>query len=1073
MKNPNRPQRRRRRLPTGAAVTPLFLGLALCLAGLLAFYWFSILEPRLDANARTNATALANSQAHALADAIQMSGPEAARRRLSDTMDEILIAAEPTTGEPIFLALTTEVDYDAVGVPQGLLDLSKGVSQCNDCLTIEVPLYAKTTRELLGIAIFDANLIFLRELKDDVRGKLSLGAVILLIIVSGVWWAVLNLLRKMFRSEKNLRTVFDAAPIPMALVRRGDGRIMRGNQAVADLFGISREELREKPAKEFHQLVPGEIPLFGPEAGSSGVEGRKTEIEDRKGQRHWTLASSYPIEFFDQPAHILSYADISALMQIQQELIQAKEEAEAATQAKSAFVANMSHEIRTPMNAVIGFCHLALRTPLSEQQQDYLINIQNAARSLLDIINNILDFSKIEAQKMTLERVEFQPAGLLNELASLFSVIAGQKGLELKVEIAGDVPADLIGDPQRLKQVLINLVGNSLKFTEQGTIGVSVTLVEQDEFGTVLRFEVSDTGIGISQEIIPGLFRSFTQADSSTTRKYGGTGLGLAISKNLVELMQGEIEVESSVGKGSTFSFTAAFGRSAVRQVGKTDPTVAPDPSALRAIAGARVLVVEDNEINQQIARELLQGMGLVATVATSGREAVAAVGKGTFDLALMDLQMPDMDGYQATALIHADTRCTDLPIIAMTAHALPEDRERCLAAGMVEHLTKPIDPNSLATALVTWIKPRHSGPVESDSTAAPRQLDVQPPKRRDEQRIGVESRAGVLLVEDNPLIQHATRETLRQLNAETSVVDSGKEAIAIAHTKSFDLVLMDLRLPDMDGCEACWKIHAIAGLESLPVIGITAADSEELREKCVAAGMKEYLIKPLSLETLNRVLADWVERVPSIQTQEGVVGNMPGIDTSAGLHRVGNNKELYLKLLSEFYQDHHNSAQHIRNALAKADREQALRISHNLKGTAGNLGARGLHQQVQMLERVLRSGSDPGAVWDEFTSELNLVMDGLSTLLSDHLAVTDVVGEADVDALATHGAELAALLREGSFKAVELLAPIERALAGLHTELYSELESHISAFDFAEAEQVLVKLAGEFELKLGEAISD
>ncbi len=699
----------RMKLPTGVAVTPLFLALMICLAVFVAYYWFAVLAPQLDANARASATALANSQAQSLADTLRDADPEAAHRRLAGVMDEILIAREPTTNEPIFLGIKTEIDYDVVAAPDGLFDIEKHSGRCDDCLPIDVPLYARTSRELLGIAHFEANLLFLKELKQDVRNKLSIGAALLLVVIGGIWWAVVGLLRKIARSERNLRSVFEAAPVPMALVRQRDGRIVHGNKAVADLFGVPVSALRGLAGGQFHLEREGQPPLSGPGAGDEGVDGCEIEIEDRQGAHHWALVSSHPIRYFDERAHILSYADVTALKRVQHELIDAKEAAEAATRAKSLFVANMSHEIRTPLNAVTGFCHLAERTRLDARQRGYLTSIRKATDLLLGVINNILDFSKLDARKLELEQVDFSLSELISDLLDLFGVLAEQRGLVLEAQLDDDLPDALAGDVQRLKQVLTNLIGNALKFTERGSVHLSVAREAREDDAVMLRFEVTDTGIGITPEAIDGLFQSFTQADSSITRKHGGTGLGLAISRKLVALMGGDIGVRSEPGQGSTFWFTARLAPASAPIVRPAPAVPSSSPEPLRKPRhGAHVLVVDDNHINRRIMVELLGDFGLQVSVAGDGVEAVEVVGRQHFDLVLMDLQMPRMGGYQATALIRERFDRQQLPIVAMTAHGRDEDKEQCLAAGMNAHLAKPIDPDDLAQMLALCL-PAHA----------------------------------------------------------------------------------------------------------------------------------------------------------------------------------------------------------------------------------------------------------------------------------------------------------------------------------------------------------------------------
>ena len=419
---------------------------------------------------------------------------------------------------------------------------------------------------------------------------------------------------------------------------------------------------------------------------------------------------------------VTTYSDVTQQKRAERALREAKLVAEEANRAKSSFLANMSHEIRTPLNAIVGLTGLALKTDLTEQQADYLTKVDMSSHALLGLIDDILDFSKIEAGKMEIEAVAFNLDDVMENLSTMTTARVGAKPLDIQFHVEPSVPKNLKGDPLRLGQVLINLTANAIKFTAKGKVVVNVLPGPSSTAGTaekqMLRFEVTDTGIGMSRDQIGKLFQPFTQADISTTRQFGGTGLGLAISQSLVTMMGGEIGVDSTEGKGSTFWFTAevtVLPDDLTKDAASTHRSKPKDPrsDALERIAGLRVLLVEDNEINQQVAREFLGLAGVTVDIASNGKIAIDMVAATPYDAVLMDVQMPLMDGYQATKIIRADTRHKDLPIIAMTAHAMQSEREKCLAVGMNDHVIKPIDPNRLYAALATWAARSGSRPAK------------------------------------------------------------------------------------------------------------------------------------------------------------------------------------------------------------------------------------------------------------------------------------------------------------------------------------------------------------------------
>ena len=451
---------------------------------------------------------------------------------------------------------------------------------------------------------------------------------------------------------------------------------------------------------------------------------QEIRIRRKDGSSGWIMANTTMINGASGTEIEGTFVDITLLKQAEEQMRLAKEAAEAANRAKSEFLANMSHEIRTPMNGVIGMIDLALDTDLTPEQRDYLATIKSSAGALLEIINDILDFSKIEARKLELERVPFSVEEVVRTTVKEFSVQARNKQLSLQCDFSAYLPDLSIGDPVRLRQILMNLVGNALKFTQQGEIMVRVVRLRDD----TLQFSVSDTGIGISPEKQRLIFEAFVQADTSSTRQYGGTGLGLAIVSQLVALMQGRIWLESKPGAGSTFYFTARFGPATAAAVTREiqpreDRTIAEPTRKLH------ILIADDNPINQRLARSLLAKQGHSAVAVGSGREALVALQQQDFDLVLMDVQMPDMDGFETTKAIRAQERISKkhLPIVAMTAHAMSGDRERCLAAGMDSYVTKPVDATKLFTAIAeafhkdatpNAIRPQNTPPPAQEPTA-------------------------------------------------------------------------------------------------------------------------------------------------------------------------------------------------------------------------------------------------------------------------------------------------------------------------------------------------------------------
>ena len=857
------------------------------------------------------------------------------------------------------------------------------------------------------------------------------------------------------------------------LMMDSKGCISYWNNAAAKLYGYEREEVL---GRNLHRLL---VPLRYRRASQQGLATfRKTGEGAAIGKTLELTAcrkggEEFPVELSLGKANIKGewvavgiIRDISKRKRLMEELVKSKESAEAANEQKSRYLAYISHDIRTPLSAVTGMADIAMHKGPSDEVANSLEKIRSSADSLLLLLNDILDMSRIEAGGLEIETVEFDLQETMERLVDIFGIRCQEKNLEMMLSIHQEVPLHLMGDPLRLGQVLVNLVGNAVKFTDTGSITVHVCLVKRDESRAVVAFKVKDTGIGITPEQATDLFKPFVQATKSTTRQFGGSGLGLAICKVLVEKMGGEIQLESEAGKGSTFSFTAAFGLVPETQ----ERLERPCPG----LEGRRGLIADDNRMVREVLSETLSVWGMRTKTVDSGKRALEelaeAVSTAPYDLVVLDWRMPNLDGLETVLRIRGDHALQDNQpkIILVTAMDRQDTKQHVAGKGVDAVLYKPVKPSQLRQTVTALLR------VESTKTAlaaSAKFLD------------GV----SILVVDDSPVIREVMISMLSDSGVSVLEATTGEEALGIAAKERIDLVLMDVRLPDMDGRDVSRQIKSEPKNSKVPVLAMTAEDSPEERAKTVSAGMEGHLVKPVRQHELFAALKQWLRpkngsEIDPAQIVEPVssegrdsIENPPGLHVDVVLRQCGGDATQAKKIIRLFARSYKESAVKMAEAIGSGRGEEALSLAHELKGAAAAAGAMEVSEKAALLETALKKGQDKLLAnhLEAFKTALGIAIESAGQLeVEGEVRIggdKTGAGPASATTVAALVVELNFLLQAGSADAEECMHKLREALRGEHVSALDSLQERLDIFDFDGAGKCLAEIARALAIPLEE----